>query len=253
MSGRIRVLLAAALLLAGACDDGSTSARPASTTTLPSVGIHTEIPTAPPETQPPVTQAPAIQTPSTQAPATTSTTEDEGPPVVLRGDGLGAHRFGDPVDEVIAGLTLRWAPPNSDSGWVPANSPFGVCPGDEVRGVEWTGFRVLFSGGPTPFGPAGRRHFFTWVYLAPGTNEAPRPDPGGNRPPLRTEAGISVGATVADLQRVYGDKLELFDEGQGGGPFYGINTPNGLLNGGVTSVEPGGIVRSMTGGGGCGE
>ena len=251
MTGRIRVLLAAALLLAGACDNGGTGAQPASTTstTLPTVGIDTEVPTAPPETEPQATQPP-----TTQPPATTSTTEDEGPPVVLRGDGLGAHRFGDNVDEVIAGLTLRWGPPNQDSGWVRAgDSPFGVCPGDEVRGVEWTGFQVLFSGGPTPFGPAGRRHFFTWVYLAPGTDEAPRPDPGGNRPPLRTEAGISVGATVAELQRSYGDKLELFDAPEGGGPFFGVTTPNGLLNGRVTSVEPGGIVRSMTGGGGCGE
>jgi hypothetical protein len=241
------LLLVAALLALPACDgNGKNAAEPSSTTTttLASIGIETEVPTAPPETQPP----------ATQASATTSTTEDEGPPVVLRGDGLGAHRFGDPVDEVIAGLTLRWGPPNQDSGWLRAgDSPFGVCPGNEVRGVEWTGFRVLFSDGPTPFGPAGRRHFFTWVYLAAGTDTAPRPDLGGNRPPLRTEAGISVAATVADLQRAYGDKLELFDDPEAGGPFFGVTTPNGLLNGGVTSVDPGGIVRSMTGGGGCGE
>ena len=243
MAGRTRVLLVAALVVAGACDDGGSGAQPASTTTLASAGLDTEVPTAPPETQPPAPQPP-----------TTTTTEDEGPPVVLRGDGLGAHRFGADVDEVIAGLTLRWGPPNLDSGWLRAgDSPFGVCPGDEVRGVEWSGFQVLFSGGPTPFGPAGRRHFFTWVYLAPGTDEAPQADPGGNRPPLHTEAGVSVGATVADLGRVYGDKLELFDEPEGGGPFFGVTTPNGLLNGRVTSVEPVGVVRSMTGGGGCGE
>ena len=86
MTGRIAVLLMAPLLLAGACDGDGDTAQPPSTTTLASTGIDTEVPTAPPETEPP----------TTQAPATTATTEDEGPPVVLRGDGLGAHRFGDP-------------------------------------------------------------------------------------------------------------------------------------------------------------
>jgi hypothetical protein len=248
MAGRIRVLIVAALLVAGACDDGRTSAQPPSSTTLASAGIDTEVPTALPETQPPETQPP-----STQAQATTSTTEDEGPPVVLRGDGLGAHRFGDPVDEVIAGLTLRWAPPNQDSGWTPAgNSPFGVCPGNEVRVVEWRGFSVLFSDGPTPFGPAGRRHFFSWNYQAEDLDH-PAPDPGGNRPRLATPAGISVGATVDDLQRAYGDKLELFDEEEGPGPSFGVQTADGGLFGTLTSAEPGGIVRYIVGGGGCGE
>lgn len=251
MIGRIRVLLAAGLILVG-CDGGGPSAQPPSSTTLASAGIDTEVPTAPPETHPPETQPPATQPPATQ-PATTSTTEDEGPPVVLEGDGLGAHRFGAPVDEVIVGLTLRWGPPDRDSGWIPAgNSPFGVCPGNEVRVVEWRGFSVLFSDGPTPFGPAGRRHFFSWNYQA-GDLDHPAPDPGGNRPRLTTPEGISVGATVADLQRAYGDKLELFDEEEGGGPSFGVQTADGGLFGSLTGVEPGGIVRTIVGGGGCGE
>jgi hypothetical protein len=243
MTARILVPLVAVLVLAGACDGDVPSARPASSTTEASAGLDTEVPTAPPETQPPTTEA---------APATT-TTEDEGPPVVLRGDGLGAVRFGDDPDQVLAGLTLRWAPPDTDSGWVPApNSPFGVCPGNEVRVVEWRGFRVYFSDGPTPFGPAGRRHFFTWQYLA-ADFDAPRPDPGGNRPPLRTVEGITVASSVADLQRAYGDRLELFDNEEGGGPSFGVQTADGGLFGFVTSVDPGGLVRSITGGGGCGD
>jgi hypothetical protein len=239
------MILAVVLLLAGACDDGRTDAQPSSTTTttLGSIGIDTEFPTAPPETEPP----------TTRAPATTSTTEDEGPPVVLRGDGLGAHRFGDPVDEVIAGLTLRWAPPDQDSGWVPAgSSPIGVCPGNEVRVVEWQGFSVLFSDGPTPFGPGGRRHFFSWTYQARDLDR-PAPDPGGNRPRLTTPEGISVGMTVADLQRAYGQRLEIFDEEGGPGPSFGVQTADGGLFGSLTSVEPGGIIRNIIGGGGCGE
>ncbi|MGH8971594.1 MAG: hypothetical protein ACRD0C_00110 [Acidimicrobiia bacterium] len=238
-------LVAALILIPGtACAAAGERARPGSTTTLASAGIETELPTAPPETQPPTTEAPA---------ATTTTTEDEGPPVILRGDGLGAVRFGDDPDQVLAGLTLRWAPPDTDSGWVAApNSPFGVCPGNEVRVVEWRGFRVFFSDGPTPFAPAGRRHFFTWEYLA-ADFYAPRPDPGGNRPVLRTEPGVTIASSVADLQQAYGERLELFDREEGGGKAFGVQTADGGLFGFITSVDPGGLVRSIIGGGGCGE
>ena len=186
------------------------------------------------------------------AAATTATTEDEGPPVVLQGNGLGAVGFGAPVDEVIAGLTLRWGPPDTDSGWVGApDSPYGVCPGSQVRVVGWNAFRVYFSDGPTPHGPAGRRHFFTWEYRAADPS-APRPDPGGNRPPLRTAAGVSVAASVAELQRAYGDRLELFDEEPG--PAFGVRLPDGgLVHGSLTSLDPRGLAVSLIGGGGCGE
>ncbi len=249
-------MVVATLVLAGACTGDGSGTETASSTTEASAGLDTELPTLPPETepvtQPPVTQRPTTTAPTSSAP-TTSTTEDEGPPVVLEGDGLGAVRFGDDPDQVLAGLTLRWAPPDTDSGWVAAgSSPYGVCPGNQVRVVEWQGFRVFFSDGPTPFGPAGRRHFFTWEYRA-ADFDAPRPDPGGNRPPLHTAEGITIASTVADLQRAYGDRLELFDQEEGGGPAFGVQTADGGLFGFVTNVDPGGLVRSITGGGGCGE
>ena len=172
--------------------------------------------------------------------------------MVLQGDGLGAIAFGAPADEVIAGLTLRWGPPDTDSGWVDAaTSPFGACPGNKVRAVGWGGFSVLLSDGPTPHGPAGRRHFFTWEYQVPDPAH-PGPDPGGNRPVLRTAKGISVGATVASLQRAYGDKLELFDEPPGG-PRFGVALPDGSIFGSVTATRPDGLVVTIVSGGGCGE
>ncbi len=236
-----RWLLVVTLVIVGCRED-----RPAPP---PAVAVDTETPTPSPNTEPPRVETTAT-TPTTD-PITEDT--DEGPAVVLRGDGLGAERFGAPVDRVIAGLTLRWGPPDTDTGWEPAhNSQFGVCPGGEARAVGWTGFSVLFSDGPTPHGPAGRRHFFSWYYEVADPN-APRPDPGGNRPPLRTQAGISVGATVADLQRAYGDKLELFDAEEAGGPFFGVSTPEGTLSGRVTRVDPTGVVREISAGGGCGE
>ena len=109
--------------------------------------------------------------------------EDEGPAVVLSSDGIGAFAFGAESDPVIAGLTLRWGPPDDDTGWVSAgSSPFGACPGTVVRAVNWKGLKVLFSDGGTPWGAAGRHHLFRWEY---------RPDD----PPPGPEVGIDP-ATV---------------------------------------------------------
>lgn len=253
MRPRLGPLLAAVLLVvavAGAAvallrvadrreaDRAAEQARRA--TTVPSAGVDRQpndspAPTAPPDTTPP-----------------TTTPADEGPAVVLRGDGTGAFRFGAAPDEVIVGLTLRWAPPDGDTGWIPAaQSPFGVCPGTVVRGVSWRGFTVLFSDGATPQGRAGTRHFFTWEYHVDDPAR-PAPDRGGNRPPLQTATGATVGMTVQALQGVYGDALELFDEPPRG-PQFGVQTSEGGLFGSVTSVEPAGVVRSIVGGGGCGE
>ncbi|HEV8627168.1 MAG TPA: hypothetical protein VG034_22210, partial [Acidimicrobiia bacterium] len=175
---------------------------------------------------------------------------DEGPAVVLRGDGIGAFLFGSDPDQVIAGLTLRWGPPDGDSGWIAAgSSPYGPCPGTVVRGVNWRGFTVLFSDGATPRGQAGTRHFFTWEYQVADPAH-PAPDRGGNRPPLKTAQGVSVGVPVSALQAAYGDRLELFDEPPDG-PQFGVETSEGALYGSVTGLDPGGIVRTIVSGGGC--
>ncbi|HVW32958.1 MAG TPA: hypothetical protein VHL53_10500, partial [Acidimicrobiia bacterium] len=206
-------------------------------TTVPSAGLDRE--RNPPPPAPTATTA--------RHPATTN---PEGAPVVLEGDGVGAFFFGADPDQVIAGLTLRWGPPDGDSGWIPAAaSPYGPCPGTVVRGVNWRGFTVLFSDGATPAGKAGTRHFFTWEYQVDDLAHPAR-DKGGNRPPLATEAGVSVGATVAQLQKAYGPPLELFDEPPGG-PQFGVETSKGALYGSLTGLDPAGIVRSIVSGGGC--
>lgn len=208
-------------------------------TTVPSAGL---------DRQP--TGGPAAVPGEPEVTATTAPEDDEGPPVVLRGDGIGAFTFGADPDQVIAGLTLRWGPPDGDSGWIAAgSSPYGPCPGTVVRGVNWTGFTVLFSDGATPRGKAGSRHFFTWEYQVADLAR-PAPDEGGNRPPLKTADGVSVGASVQVLQRAYGDRLELFDEAPDG-PQFGVQTPEGGLYGSLTNLDATGIVRTIVSGGGC--
>ena len=140
---------------------------------------------------------------------------------------------------------------DGDTGWVPAGTTtYGACPGNVVRAVNWRGFAVLFSDGATPRGQAGVRHFFTWEYQVDDPAH-PVPDKGGNRPALKTANAVSVGVTVATLQRAYGSALELFDEPPGG-PQFGVETPEGALYGSLTSLDPGGIVKSIVSGGGCG-
>ncbi|HEV7862871.1 MAG TPA: hypothetical protein VGR20_09230, partial [Acidimicrobiia bacterium] len=194
MHPRLRALLAALLLIVvtggGAVAlvhvaDRHRAERAAEqareSTTVPSAGLDRK-PTGTPTT--------AATTTTTARPgrSTTSTT-DEGPPVVLKGDGVGAFIFGAEPDQVIAGLTLRWGPPDGDSGWVaPGSTAYGACPGTVVRAVNWRGFVVLFSDGATPRGQAGVRHFFTWEYQVDDPAH-PVPDRGGNRPPLHTAQG----------------------------------------------------------------
>ena len=208
-------------------------------TTMPSAGLDRQPTGGPPA---------APGEPETTA--TTAPEDDEGPAVVLRGDGIGAFTFGADPDQVLAGLTLRWGPPDGDSGWIAAGSSrYGPCPGTVVRGVNWRGFTVLFSDGATPRGTAGTRHFFTWDYQVDDPTR-PAPDRGGNRPALTTANGVSVGATVQALQRAYGDRLELFEEPPDG-PQFGVQTPEGGLFGSLTSLGASGIARSIVSGGGC--
>ena len=208
-------------------------------TTVPSAGLDRQR-----------SGGPAAPPAEPETPAASAPEEDEGPPVLLRGDGIGAFTFGADPDQVLAGLTLRWGPPDGDSGWIAApSSPYGPCPGTVVRGVNWRGFTVLFSDGATPRGTAGTRHFFTWDYQVDDPTR-PAPDQGGNRPALKTANGVSVGAKVQILQRAYGDRLELFDEPPVG-PQFGVQTSEGGIYGSVTSLDPNGIVRTVGAGGGC--
>jgi hypothetical protein len=222
-------------------------AKPEGQGVSPGKGVTTE-PSAGFDRQP--TAAPA--TPGKPKTSATTAPPDEGPAVVLKGDGIGAFLFGADTDQVLAGLTLRWGPPDGDSGWVAASSsPYGPCPGTIVRGINWRGFTVLFSDGATPRGPAGTRHFFTWEYQVDDPAH-PAPDKGGNRPALKTAGGVSVGATVKALQAAYGDRLELFMEDPDG-PQFGVQTSEGGLYGSLTNLEAEGRVRTIVSGGGCGE
>ena len=105
---------------------------------------------------------------------------------------------------------------DGDSGWITGRNLArpALCPGTRsgwsTGGVSGA---VLRRRRPPAARPGTRTS--SPGNTRPRTSTTPAPDPGGNRPPLRTANGVSVGATVSELQTAYGDRLELFDEAAG--------------------------------------
>lgn len=197
--------------------------------------------TVPPSTIAPTTTAPTTSTTSTTVPAstTTSSTIPVAASLVLRDTGLGDAAFGADPGEVIAYFTSILGPPTADSGWADPFSSFGICPGTEVRGVTWADLTVLFSDDSTVL--SGRRHFFNYLYGPPfGASIQPEG--------MRTERGIGVGSSVADLLAAY-PEAQVYPEDLYG-PYFVINEE---LIGFLTTTELDGTILSFIGGIGCGE
>lgn len=147
----------------------------------------------------------AVSTSSTSS-SSTSSTYPETADLVLRADSLGDIRFGVEPDAAIEYVTALLGEPTSDTGWIDAVSEFGTCPGTEVRGVSWGDLRLLF-GDESDF-DAGVRHFYQWQYGPTGDVTADEvADPLGPA----TDGDISIGSTVADIDRVY-DNAEIFTD-----------------------------------------
>lgn len=158
---------------------------------------------------------------------------------MLRSNGLGDAAFGADPEGVIAYVTSIIGSLTIDTGWVDPLS-VGACAGTEMRQVSWGDLTLQFSdqSGVT----SGRRHFFSYVY---GPTFGPAIAPAG----LKTDAGIGVGSTVAELTGTY--PAAVINPGDDfGGPNFFIN--DGLV-GFLTGVNPTDTVNSVLGGQGCGE
>ncbi len=228
-------------LTLGACAADTTAERavnpapsaPPSTTVAPTTIPPT---TVAPETTPP-TAPPTVVTEPPTTPATTVTIASPAS-LFLRPGGLGDLPFGVAADPAIAQLSAILGPPTADSGWVAAfDSPFGVCPGDEVRGVTWDGLLTLFA--DETLIVSGQRHLFHYVY-------GPDAKPSG----LVTDSGIGLGSTVAAIRAAHPDAA-VFDDELLGTAAFAIGTAG--LGGTLTDTSDAGIVTTITGGEGCGE
>ena len=226
-----------------------TTTEPASTTSVATTTVPTT--TLPPSTTlPPTTTLP----PSTTLPPTTvpDTTIPEPPigELTLETDGVGALvtfvSFGANDEGAIAAVTASLGPNTRDTGWIPSFSEYGTCPGDEVRGVEWGSFVMLFTMADTAFETGGAPHFFSYYYTEPA------------QPDFATPDMIEIGSTVAELKAAYdGPEFEFgefeFEPSLGFWVYERDNDAQTLLWGGTTGLADSDLVTSINGGTGCGE
>jgi hypothetical protein len=229
--------------MAACSSDKAATTDSASTSSSIEIATATSAPAETTSTTIPVTTAlsttTSTSTTSTSSTtSTTSTTLSPGAELVLRNNGLGSAAFGADPDGVIAYVSSIIGPLTVDTNWVNPQS-FGACLGTEMRQVSWGDLTLQFSDISNV--TSGRRHFFWYDY---GPSFGATIAPAG----LKTDAGIGVGSTVAELQATY--PSAVVGDDPIGGPNFTIN--DGLA-GFLTGVNPTDTVISVLGGTGCGE
>jgi hypothetical protein len=229
-----------------------TTTEPASTTSVATTTVPTTTLPAT-TTTPPTTVPPTTLPPTTLPPTTVPDTTIPEPPIgelVLETDGVGALvtfvSFGANDEGAIAAVTASLGPNTRDSGWIPSFSEYGTCPGDEVRGVEWGSFVMLFTMADTAFETGGAPHFFSYYYTEPA------------QPDFATPDMIEIGSTVAELKAAYDGPDFVFGEFEfepslGFWKYMEDLDTETVLWGGTTGLTDGDIVTSINGGQGCGE
>jgi hypothetical protein len=243
---RVAVLVVPIALLAVACSESSdsppvaTGASSVATSEAPTTTTVAD--TAPETTEAAATTASPT---TTAAPTTTTIPAPTTEPLLVRElvlspDGLGAASFGAEPEGVIEYVASFLGAPTGDTGWIDPFT-FAICPGTEVRRVEWGVMSLLFSDDSTV--SSGRRHFFAWEY---GLDGQIGDEPQG----LRTAGGTTLGSRVVDLRAEYpGVFVNEGEEGLFSANFYVSDNFRGLLTG-TTDDD---VVTVMFGGFGCGE
>jgi hypothetical protein len=180
-------------------------------------------------------------TTTTAAPTTTSTaattttvvlTKDQ---IVLAPDGVGAIQFGNNSANTIKRFIEALGEPEKNTA-LPAGTACGA-----TRRLHWANFQVLVNEVTSASG-AGRPGFTGW-FLGPPT-AAPLD--------FKTEKGITVGSTVAELRAAYGDGLTVAGRGEEG-PGFTIVAPTGIMLGLLTAGTDAGKVKDIQAGNYCGR
>lgn len=239
------VVAAAVLVLAGLAFFGVFDSSVSSTSLPPVTSAAPEATTTTPA-DPTTTVARPTTTTSTSS--TTSTTvaavsiEPIGEPVDsdelrLQPDGIGELRFGDDATQVLGVLAASLGPPGADSGPTVSAGEHGTCPGDPVRIVTWGGLTVV----ATIDEQDGRETFSSYRLDARGA------DPDEFASGLLTAGGMAVGDTIAELEAIYGDDLEVsYTEDRLEGPVFELRDQGVLvLWGPITSDDPDGTVTGV--------
>ena len=194
---------------------------------------------------PPTANRPA----STTAPAAATThTEAAADGIVLSARGIGVAPLGARRDDVVGQVTaILGTAPATSGPFASGPSPFGVCPGEQVWSAEWGAFRLLFiSGLPSVHDDEPVLH--TYFYGLGGQ------DPTGATPRLATDAGLTIGETLADVKRRYGaDRVETHEELPGALSGFSVGEGADRLFGYLESADDEGVVQSIQGGPGCAD
>jgi hypothetical protein len=244
-----RTVLVSVLIVVGTAACGSdeqsadTTTTAVSTTTSSTVAATTTTTSAPIATvvQPTSTDAPTTTVAPTTVVTAPPTTVAPGASLKLGASSLGAAEFGTDPEAVITYVASVLGPPTADSGWTDAiTGGFGVCPGNEVRGVAWNDLVLLFSDNTDV--ASGRRHFFSYT-LGPAFEADVNPFG------LTTDAGIGIGSTVANLRGTYPAALISPADDVGSASFLIFAG----LSGALSSDADDGQITVVRGGTGCGE
>lgn len=213
----------------------------ATTTTAPSATTSTAPATT---TTVPETTTTELETTTTTTPESTTTTHAILDSFVLRPDGIDRMFFGAEPNVVIAELTERLGPPESDTRWQDQNEEFdGLCGGTEARFVTWETLQVFFTDRESGWAPTGGRHFAAYSVIE-----------GSDDYEFLTSRGIGFGSTVDEVRMAYRDdatfgvhpvfETEVFEVDPAG---------DGYLLGLLTGLDSDDVVTQMDGGFSCGE
>jgi hypothetical protein len=211
MRARILLALTAVALSVAGCSGGGDK-NPATTTTS-SVAVTT-VPVA--TTTASTTSAPGATTPTpTTAPAAVA--------VVLRPDGLGVVAFGATKDATLTALTAAFGP-------VDETGTGCELAGPDVTTARWDELRVQFVG-----------QMFDSYNVRPANGAEPVLG-------LKTEAGVGVGSTVAQLQAAYGSRLTIPGlPPEFGGDDFAVSFPgtDRKILGSLSNTTPAGVARAV--------
>src|SRR5687768_14624291 len=180
-----------------------------------------------------VTTTTAAPTTTSTAPTTTTAvlTKDK---IVLAADGVGAIKFGNNSANTIRPFMDALGQPEKNTP-LPAGTACGA-----TRRLHWANFQVLVNEVTSASG-AGKPGFAGW-FLGPPT-AAPLD--------FKTEKGITVGSTVAELKAAYGDDLTVAGRGEEG-PGFTIVAPGGIMLGLLSAAGDAGKVKDIQAGNYCG-
>jgi hypothetical protein len=211
--GKAALIMLSGLLLVAtaACNGGDDKKDGTTESTPPSIPLTTES-TAPTTTTAPLTKE----------------------AIVLAGDGVGPVKFGTNAAHTIARFMQALGEPEKNQP-LPAGTACAA-----TRRLQWGNFQVLVNEVGSTSG-AGKPGFGGWFLGA--TTGAPLD--------FKTEKGIGIGSTVAQLKAAYGADVNVAARGEEG-PGFTVTVPGGLMLGLLTAATDAGKVKNIQAGNYCG-